>query len=223
MCFSASASFGAGVVLTVIGVASIKKTQHPAQLLFSSIPLIFGVQQIAEGVLWLTLPNPEDVNTQKIFTYIFLLFAQVVWPIWVPIAILLVEKSKTRKNIQKVLVGAGLLVGVYLAYCLMTFDVQAKIVGYHISYIQDYPPTLKIYGIILYGMATIAPSFFSHIKRMWMLGATVLVSYIVTAIFYEHYILSVWCFFSSIISLSIYAIMIEISNTERKNLATING
>ena len=223
MCFSANASFGAGVVLTVIGVASIKKTQHPAQLLFASIPLIFGVQQIAEGVLWLTLPNPDQVNTQKIFTYVFLLFAQIVWPIWVPIAILLVEKSKTRKNIQKVLVGAGLIVGLYLAYCLMTFDVEAKIVGYHISYIQDYPPAFKIYGIILYGLATIVPSFFSHIRHMWMLGTTVLVSYIVTAVFYEHYILSVWCFFSSIISLSIYAIMIEISKAQKQNLVTSNG
>jgi hypothetical protein len=223
MCFSANASFGAGVVLTVIGVASIKKTQHPAQLLFASIPLIFGVQQIAEGVLWLTLPNPDQVNTQKIFTYVFLLFAQIVWPIWVPIAILLVEKSKTRKNIQKVLVGAGLIVGLYLAYCLMTFDVEAKIVGYHISYIQDYPPAFKIYGIILYGLATIVPSFFSHIRHMWMLGTTVLVSYIVTAVFYEHYILSVWCFFSSIISLSIYAIRIEISKAQKQNLVTSNG
>lgn len=78
MCFSATASFGAGVVLTVIGVASIKKTHHPTQLLFASIPFIFGVQQIAEGILWLTLPNPDYVSTQKIFTHIFLFFAQIL-------------------------------------------------------------------------------------------------------------------------------------------------
>ena len=41
MCFSASASFGAGVVLNVIGVATIKKTHHSPQLLFASIPFIF--------------------------------------------------------------------------------------------------------------------------------------------------------------------------------------
>ena len=223
MCFSASASFGAGVVLTVIGVASIKKTHHPSQLLFASIPLIFGAQQISEGILWVTLPYADYVDTQRMFTYMFLLFAQIIWPIWVPIAILLLEKSTTRKNIQKVLVGAGLLVGIYLAYCLMTFHVEAKIVEYHISYFQDYPTSFRKYGIILYAMATIAPSFFSHIRHMWMLGATILISYIITAIFYEHYILSVWCFFSSIISLSIYAIMIEISNAQKQNLVTSNG
>jgi hypothetical protein len=216
MCFSASASFGAGVVLNVIGVASIKKVEHATHLPFASIPLIFGVQQIAEGILWLTLSNPDYVNTQKIFTYIFLFFAQILWPLWVPIAILLLEKSATRINIQKVLVGAGLIVGIYMAYCLATFTVEAKIVGCHIAYLQDYPAAFRNYGIILYALATIVPPFFSHIKRMWMLGATILISYVVTAIFYDHYILSVWCFFSSIISLSIYAIMIEISKTQQQ-------
>ena len=214
MCFSASASFGAGVVLTAIGVATIKKTHQPSQLLFASIPLLFGVQQIAEGVLWLTLPRPEYITLQQVFTYIFLFFAQILWPIWVPIAIMLLEKSISRKYIQKVLVGAGLIVGTAMAYGLLTFHVEANIVGYHISYLQEYPASLRNYGIFLYAMATIAPPFFSHIKRMWMLGVSILISYIVTAIFYEHYILSVWCFFSSIISLSIYAIMTEISKKQ---------
>jgi len=216
MCFSAGASFSAGVVLTVIGVASIKKAQHPSQVLFASIPLIFGVQQFAEGVLWLTLADGEYVTTQKVATYIYLLFAQIVWPIWTPIAILLLEKNATRKIIQKGFVVTGVLVGAYLAYCLLMFHVEAKIEGKHILYIQDYPTYFKNFGMVFYGLATIAPSFFSHIKRMWMLGTTILISYIITTIFYEHYILSVWCFFSSIISLSIYAIMMEISNAKQK-------
>lgn len=216
MCFSATASFGAGVVLTVIGVGCIKKTHHSSQLLFSSIPFIFGVQQVAEGILWLSLPNADYVNTQKVFTYIFIFFAQVLWPIWVPIAILLLEKQSTRKNIQKTFVVAGLIVGLYLAYCLMTFHIEANIVGKHIAYKQDYPVSNRNYGILFYALATIIPPFFSHIKRMWMLGTTILISYIVTAIFYDHYILSVWCFFSSIISLSVYAIMVQISNTQQQ-------
>jgi hypothetical protein len=212
MCFSASASFGASVVLTVIGVATLKKTHHPAQLLFASIPFIFGVQQLAEGLLWLSLPNPEYENIQKIFTYIFLFFAQILWPIWVPIAILFLEKRSTRKKLQKLLVGPVILVGVYLAYCLLTFHVEAQIVGQHIAYSQDYPYALKPYIIVLYALVTVVPTFFSYIKHMWMLGTTVFISYIITAIFYEHYILSVWCFFSSIISVSIYVIMSEIWN-----------
>ena len=216
MCFCASASFGAGIVLSVIGVATIKKTHHPSQLLFASIPLIFAVQQIAEGILWLTLPNPDNYILQKVTTYIFLFFAEILWPIWVPIAILLLEKKSTRKNAQKVLVGAGLLVGFYLAFCLISFNAEAKIIGHHISYQRDYPPSLKYYGFALYGLATIASSFFSHIKWMKIFGVVMLISYIVSAIFYTQYILSVWCFFASIISISIYAIIVKISNSHYK-------
>jgi len=216
MCFSATASFGAGAVLTIIGVAAIKKTHHKSQLLFASIPFIFGVQQLAEGVLWVSLPNPDLVNIQKIATYTFLFFAQVVWPIWVPIAILFLEKSKTRKTIQRILIGIGIFVGCYLSSCLLIFNVEAKIIGHHIAYMQDYPDSLRYYVIILYSLATIAPSFFSHIKWMWILGTCILVSYIIAAIFYQHYIISVWCFFSSIISISIYMIMVEIAKSEKK-------
>jgi hypothetical protein len=61
MCFSASASFGASLVLSVIGVATIKNTRHREQLPFASIPFVFAVQQFSEGVLWLTLPYSDYV------------------------------------------------------------------------------------------------------------------------------------------------------------------
>ncbi len=210
MCFSATASFSAGVVLTAIGVVAIKKVQHPTQIMFAAIPLIFAVQQIAEGVLWLALPDPAYLRTQVTFTYIFLVFALVVWPLWVPVAILLLEKEDLRKRVQRYLVAAGVLVGLYLAWCLITFPVHANIVGYHVAYTLKFPQSLKNYGIVLYALATIIPPFFSPIKRMWMLGVAIAISYSITAIFYEQYILSVWCFFASIISISVYVIMREI-------------
>jgi len=210
MCFSATASFSAAVVLTAIGVAAIKKVQHSSQIMFAAIPLIFAVQQIAEGILWLALPNPAYLRTQVTFTYIFLFFAQVVWPLWVPVAILLLEKEDLRKRVQRYLVAAGVIVGLYLAWCLATFPVQANIVGYHVAYTLNFPSSLRNYGVVLYVLATIIPPFFSPIKRMWMLGVAIAISYIITAIFYEQYILSVWCFFASIISISVYVIMREI-------------
>lgn len=216
MCFSANASFTAGVVLTVIGVASIRKTHHQRQYLFASIPLIFGVQQLAEGVLWLTIPNPDYINIRKTFTFIYLFFAETVWPILVPVAILLLEKQASRINIQSYFVIAGLIVGIYMAYCLFTFPVEAQIVGKHIAYMQDYPKSLQAISVILYGLATIIPSFFSHLKNMWILGTTIFISYLITAVFYESYVVSVWCFFASIISMSIYIVMIEISKSKRE-------
>jgi len=216
MCFSASASFGAAVVLSAIGVAAIKKVQHPSQILFASIPLLFAIQQISEGILWLTLPNPEYAGLSQVMTYVFLFFAQFFWPLWVPIAILMLEREDKRKKIQKVLIGIGVIVAFYSAYSLISFDLHANIVGYHITYTVDNPDPLRKFGGIFYFIATVVTPFFSHIKRMWMFGTSIFISYVITAIFYDHYVVSVWCFFASIISISIYAIMIEIRNMNKE-------
>ncbi len=214
MCFSATASFTAGVVLTVIGIVSIKKANYKSQLLFASIPFMFGVQQFAEGILWLTIPKQDYFVLQKTATYIYLFFAHILWPLWVPIAILLIEKSSTRKKFQKFLVATGIAVSIYLTYCLATHPVKAAIDGHHINYILGYSDLVTNFWIFLYALATIAPPFFSHIKRMWILGVTILISYIITQFFYENYILSVWCFFSSVISIMVYFFMKQISDTK---------
>lgn len=223
MCFSAGASFGAGVILTTIGIASLKKVQQPSQLPFAAIPLIFAVQQISEGFLWLALANHEWRFLQDPMTYTFLFFAQIVWPFWVPFAMLKVDPSKKRKVYERLLLTLGLVVSVYLAYCLLSFHVEAKIDGKHISYQQDYPAGLSRYGGFLYVMATILPPFFSGVKRMWSLGAAIFISYIITAVFYEGYIVSVWCFFASIISISVFAIMHEVSKLHPSNIRLSAG
>ncbi len=207
MCFSAGASFGAGAVLTILGIASSKQALAPSQRLFASIPFIFGLQQISEGFVWLSLSHSAFAPIQQIATYIFLFFAQVVWPVWVPLAILKLKPKEKRRRPESILVGIGAIVSIYLAYCLATFHVEARILDYHISYIQDYPAAFSRYCGGLYIIATIAPPFFSRIKGMWMLGITIIISYAITTIFYADYIVSVWCFFASIISIAVYVIM----------------
>jgi len=218
MCFSATASFSAGIVLSAIGITSLKKVQHSSQTMFAAIPYIFAIQQFSEGLLWLAIPNEKWSYLQSSITYFYLIIAQIIWPIWVPVSILLLEKEKNRKQIQRILVAIGVGVSMYLAYCLFNFNIKSEISCYHIAYIQTYPETFRVVGGLLYITATILPPFFSHIKRMWWLGIMVLISYIITTVFYESYLVSVWCFFASIISLSVYLIMSEVTISHRTTL-----
>ncbi len=209
MCFSASASFGAGAILTVIGVASLKKATRTHEKAFAAIPFLFGVQQISEGFLWLALSNPTFVPLQEFMTYAFLFFAQVVWPFWVPFSIYLTDTKTKRKPVYYTLMLMGTSVSIYLAYCLVTYPVEASIMGAHIHYQQDYPTSISLYGGVFYVLATITPPLFSKLKYMWLLGASILISYIMTAFLYPNYLVSVWCFFASIISLAVYVILVQ--------------
>lgn len=214
MCFSASASFGAAVVLSTIGAASINKVQFRSQLAFASIPLIFAIQQTMEGFLWMALPNSAYSSIQHFTTYAFLFFAQIVWPVWVPMAILLLEKKKKRRTILKILVGIGIIESLYQIYCILNFQVNVRILGYHISYDLNYPSVLRYISSIFYLLPTIFSLFVSSVKRVWVVGLAILISCIISIIFYREYDISVWCFFASVISIAILAIMYQLSDTK---------
>ena len=97
MCFSPEASFAGGIIILSIGVVTIKKVHKPSQLVFACIPLFFGIQQFAEGFLWLALPRPEYENIQQLSTYLFLIMAVVLWPIIIPLSVLFMEDNDKRK------------------------------------------------------------------------------------------------------------------------------
>lgn len=217
MCFSASASFGAGVILAVVSVISIKEVRKPSQIYFASIPIIFCAQQFVEGFLWLALTKPFFAPLQQTTTYMLLFISQVVWPLWIPYAALKLEKEQENIIFQRVLLAIGVLIAFYLGYCLMTYSVEAKITGYTISFSQNYPMKYSIPAYLLYIIATIAPPLFLNIKKVWLLSITTIISYIITTLYYENYIVSVWSFFSLFIGVSVLVIMDEIRYPTNKN------
>jgi hypothetical protein len=214
MCFSAEASFVGGVIISAIGVATVKKVHKPSQILFSSIPLFFGFQQITEGLLWLTLPLMDHVGLRHISTYLFLVMAQVLWPVIIPLSVLFMEDSAKRKKYLVALLLTGTALSIYYAFCLFSFNVYPQIQGYHIYYENDFPksPGFTIVSFIFYLIATITPLFISSIKRTHLLGILMTLSCLVTGIFFTQYLLSVWCFFAALISMVIYWILHDSRN-----------
>ena len=54
MCFSATASFSVGAILLGLGTLTLKAARRPPELVLAAIPLLFAIQQLSEGVIWLT-------------------------------------------------------------------------------------------------------------------------------------------------------------------------
>ncbi|MBN1643692.1 MAG: hypothetical protein JW856_02580 [Dehalococcoidales bacterium] len=196
-----------GAVISAIGIATLTKAEKPAQKLFAGIPLLFGLQQFAEGVLWTTLKSGKYDALQNITTYIFLITALVVWPVMIPLSMWLMEEVKRRKKILIGLLITGGALSLFYAFCLIAYNVAPQIQSFHIQYIDDFPVIPVRIAFIFYVVSTIAPLFVSSVRRMWLFGVLITVSYIVTAIFFSQYLTSVWCFFAALISISIYWIL----------------
>jgi len=207
MCFSAGASFTAGVLLTVIGTETLRKVHRPSQIVFASIPLFFAFQQFAEGVLWLVIAQNGHTGLQTIATYTFLIMAQVIWPLMVPLSVLLMEKNIVRKRILLALLAAGAVVAFYYMYSLVFYRAYADISRLHIAYQSTFKNPFSTITIVLYLAATIAPLFVSSIKRTYILGIIIVLSFIVSVVFYTKCLTSVWCFFAAVISFVIFYII----------------
>lgn len=210
MCFSASASFVASAALLTGGVATLKQTTNVRQIPFASIPMLFGVQQLMEGFLWLSFMNPDYSAFGKPSTYMFLIFAQVVWPALVPISIYLLEKDPKTKKILLVLSGIGAIVSLYITYSLLFYPVEAGISSHHIAYYTNFPHQRGVIPSLLYLLPTVVPPFMSGLRKMNFLGAIILISLIISKVYFPvANLVSVWCYFAALISVTVYFIVKE--------------
>ena len=207
MCFSAPASFTSGVLLTFVGTETLKKVHKPSQIALACISLFFAFQQFTEGVLWLTIGRTGYAGLQTVSTYIFVIMAEVIWPILVPLSVLLMEENKIRKRILWALQTVGAAVGLYYLYRLIFYDIHAEISVRHIVYQNAAPYSSTVISIIFYLVATILPLFVSSIKRIYIVGIVMGISFIVAALFYRQCLISVWCFFAAVISFVIFYII----------------
>ena len=98
MCFSATASFAAGAALLGVGAVTVSRVRRPAELPFAMIPGLFGVQQLVEGALWLTFADTAP-HANSVLTHAYSFFSHVLWPIYVPIAVLLLEPEAWRRKL----------------------------------------------------------------------------------------------------------------------------
>jgi len=209
MCFSAGASFSAGVVLSSIGIATLKEAHKPSHKLFTTIPLFFAFQQVAEGVVWISLRPGGDAVFQAAATYLFLLIALVAWPMVIPLSVYKMEEDHSKKRIIRILFGGGVALSMYYSVCLLKMNVYPQISKFHIQYINDFPEIIGYIAFAVYAIVTVAPLFISSVKRMSLFGTLIIFSILISGVFYKEFLTSVWCFFAALISIVVYLIIRE--------------
>ena len=197
MCFSATASFTAAGLLGVTGIATLAAAKRRAEIPLASVPLLFAAQQAAEGALWLTVPAGREHSVGLANT--FLLFALVLWPLYVPIAHALVERDAARRLAMLVLWPAGIGVAIYSAGSMLAHPYRAWPVGHSLTYVNNHPysPTMAA----LYFLCTSLPPLVASNRAINLFGVILAAGLGVALIaFYESFV-SVWCFFAGLASL----------------------
>lgn len=237
MCFSAGASFSAAAFLAVIGFLSFKQAPARMKF-FAMIPLFFALQQATEGLIWLLTAGitPETKSPlaiplimifkpittlvrkivlhqyyaflQESATFIYLTFALVFWPTWIPFSLSIAETKKPRRNMLLALLAIGLSISGMLLAKLLIEGVDVQVIKGHLIYtVPEIFHTVQLENLLLYCLVTILPFFITSIKGTKMLGLALAGSATVTWYAWYTSFGSIWCFFAALLSVGILTIV----------------
>jgi len=194
MCFSAGASFVASGALGGAGLVTISKTKRFRAI--ALIPVLFSVQQFTEGLQWLS-PHPSQLSL--VLGYIFLFFAYLFWPIYIPFAARSVEPSPKRRKLLFGFIIAGSIITAYLLAALLTQPLSVSLMERSVDY-QLYLP-LRATGLVWYLIVVCGSLFLSSHRFLKLFGALALFMALVSYIIFLQTFTSVWCFFGAVLSL----------------------
>jgi len=204
MCFSATASYTAALLLGSVGIFLMKKTKPPSLKWLTMIPLFFAIQQFSEGILWTTLdygvyPNLWGLSAQRVFLF----FAYLFWPLWIPLSFMHAEtETQKKKKFWPFLFGGFVLFLFNTIGFTQEGITPAEIIQCSIHYGGS---TLS--HRILYALITLTPFFLSSLRGTKLLGIALTLSFILSDLFYHHAFTSIWCFFAAIVCLGLFWIV----------------
>ncbi len=209
MCFSAEASFAVGAVLFPAGIycTSVAVRKRLAYLPLALIPIVFGLQQVAEGFVWVGLAR-DDTSLVKTAALVFLAVALAFWPFWAPFSALFLERRPGGKWClgAATLAGLALGCGLYLPMVLHTDEwLSVQVIGHSIRYNVE---GLPAFGYLRhewwdtgYALLTMTPLLIAAPDRRFTVFCVLLaVSAGISLFLFWHAFVSVWCFFAAVLS-----------------------
>ncbi len=203
MCFSATASFTASGVLAASAVA-IARTEKPKRAVpLALFPAVFAALQFAEGLLWLNHRGFIGDAWKLPAVYVFLLIAYVLWPLYVPFSVSLLEPDRKRRAVILLCQAAGLVVGAANLAAIVRGPVDAWVVGHSFHYLINMPGGLAAPYVI----AVTVPFLVCRNRRLVGIGVALFAVYLAAVVVASSDTLpSVWCFFAAILSGCLYLV-----------------
>lgn len=217
MCYSASASFIASGVLTTSGIAIARTPKENNKIPLSLFPIIFAVHQLIEGILWLTATGvlPGGCKTGAVYGYASIAF--VLWPVYVPFSVFMIETGRLRRWIIMLCQIIGLYVGGIYVLSMLQNPVDAVVMERSIAYTIKSPYTLTP----LYLSAVSIPFLISSDKKLIYFGFALTISCAAAMVVANSYTFpSVWCFFAAILSFGL--LLYFKSSTQERDIVRIS-
>jgi hypothetical protein len=165
-------------------------------LLLATLPILLGTHQLVEDFVWWSLQGHVSHEIGRVALWIYLLIAFVVLPIFVPLAVLMLEPTTARKwRIAPFLVLGAAVSGILLR-AMLTSPISVTRHPWHLAY------NIRIsYGTVvvaLYIGAICGSLLLSGFRHVMWFGVGNLVVVVVLAILTANGLASLWCVYAAL-------------------------
>ena len=199
MCFSAQADLVGGLVVSAIGVDVVRHVGgRRDHLALAAVPLLLGVHQLVEAFVWWGLQGDTSAGVGRAATWIYLLIAFVVLPIYVPVAILLLEPPGRRRWTIGPFIGLGAAVSGVLLAAMIRGPVTAALGDHHLIYGTGLRSGRVV--VAAYVVATCGSMLFSRSREIALFGIVNLIAVALLARLPLDGFASLWCGWAAITS-----------------------
>lgn len=203
MCFSATASFASAGVLVGIGSIALARRRPAPLRLLAAVPLLFGLQQAAEGFVWQTLELPSS-PLHLAAVQVFLAMALVLWPLLMPASLLLAEAVPRRRVALAIMLTLGAAVAAYgVASLLSPTSVSVRGCSLEYQWDSSMPWVVERLFGTAYLVAAVCPFLASSLRGSRAIGLAFVGAFGASILFWQATLPSVWCFFAAVLSILI--------------------
>jgi len=201
------ANFTLAGMLLVIGVLTLKKVSRPAELVFASLPLLFGLHQFTQGFVWLGLYHMVSPHTLHVASMLFVFYAQAILPFLVPLAIWLLEPRGARRQLIAVLLVIGGLLMAYVTWGLLRQPTEVFVSHYSLVYFNPY--TRHLWVALIYILTTCGSLILSRSIAIQLFGWLNLFGLLIVHLIAQYSFTALWCLYAALLSVILYLHYIE--------------
>ena len=202
MCFSPQADLAGGLVICAIGVDAVRHIrQRRGFLLLACIPMLLGVHQLIEALVWWWLRGDVPGGIGRVALWAYLLIAFVVLPVFIPVAVIALEPTRRRRQLMVPFILIGSVIAGVLLAAMVRGPVEVKLAPYHLSYSIRLSDGLLV--ITCYVVAVCGSLLVSGRRDVAIFGIANLVAVGIIARLTVSGFASVWCGWAALSSAAV--------------------
>ncbi len=199
MCFSPAADLVGGLVVGAIGLdVALHLRGRRKYLPLALLPLMFAAHQLVESLVWWATAGQVPHWLGTVALWVYLLFAFVVLPTYVPWAVRRIEPPGRRRMLMTGVTLVGVAVSATLLAAMIRGPVSVEAHEHHLAYGTSLRASLLISGA--YVLVTCGAFVFSGEAVIVWFGWVNLIGVAVIAALTIDGFASVWCAWAALTS-----------------------